>query len=69
MEHLEKAKTRQEIADEYKISRWTLDRWLKKAGIDLSSGLISPKEQQLVYERFGYPNKEPRKSPSGIWKG
>ncbi|MDZ4681587.1 MAG: hypothetical protein SH848_01205 [Saprospiraceae bacterium] len=40
MEHLEKAKTRQEVAAEYKISRWTFDRWLKKEGFIMKNYLI-----------------------------
>lgn len=53
-------KSRQQIADEYGISRWTFDRWLKKAGISLPSGLISPVQQQLIYDTFGDPQKYKR---------
>ncbi len=49
------AKTRQQIADEYGIDRKTLYRWLKKACIQLSSGLVTPAEQELIYQKFGKP--------------
>lgn len=58
---MEVAKTRQQIADEYGISRKTLSRWLKKAGIVLEGYLISPKEQALIYETFGDPRKKEKK--------
>lgn len=48
-------KTRQQIAEEYNISRRTLARWLKKEQIELSSGLVLIEEQQLVYSAFGVP--------------
>jgi DNA invertase Pin-like site-specific DNA recombinase len=48
-------KTRQQIADEYGIHRTTLNRWLKRAKIELSNGLISPLAQQAIYAEFGYP--------------
>lgn len=60
---MEIAKTRQQIADEYGISRKTLSRWLKKADIDLEGYLISPKEQALIYETFGDPQKKRSASP------
>jgi len=49
------AKTRQQIADEYGIDRKTLYRWLKKADIQLSSCLVTPAEQELIYQKFGKP--------------
>ena len=48
-------KTRQEIANEYGITRHTLLAWLKKAHIKLPSGLVPPKYQKQIYEEFGYP--------------
>ena len=54
---MKKAKTRQEIAEEYGISRRTLQRWLKKEQIRVHSGLITPKEQEKIYRCFGYPFK------------
>ena len=52
---MQKAKTRQEIANEYGIHRNTFRTWLKDAGIKLSKKLITPKEQALIYEYFGHP--------------
>lgn len=49
------AKTRQQIADEYGIDRKTLYRWLKKADIQLSGSLVTPAEQELIYQKFGKP--------------
>lgn len=51
------AKSRQEIANELGISTKTLNRWLKKHKIKVSSGLITPKESQLIYQIFGNANK------------
>ncbi|MFN7118091.1 MAG: hypothetical protein ACK4TA_14920 [Saprospiraceae bacterium] len=56
------AKTRQQMADEYGISRWTFNRWLKRANILLQGGLVTPHEQELVYQTFGYPDKKQLKS-------
>ena len=52
---MKRAKTRQEIADEYGISPRTLFRWLEKAEFDLPRGLLSPKSQELIYREFGDP--------------
>lgn len=52
---MKKAKTRQEIAEEYGISRRTLQRWLKKMGINLTNGLLTPSEQRQIYKKFGLP--------------
>lgn len=56
---MQKAKTKQEIANEYGIHRNTFSNWLKRAGIKLSKQLITPKEQVLIYEQFGQPLKKP----------
>ncbi|MFN7117934.1 MAG: helix-turn-helix domain-containing protein [Saprospiraceae bacterium] len=58
---MEMVKTRQQIADEYGISRKTLSRWLKKAGIHLDGYLIAPKEQALIYQTFGDPRKKDKR--------
>jgi len=50
-----KAKTRQEIAEEYGICRKTLSRRLKKAKIYIDSGLIFPNQLKVIYETFGVP--------------
>ena len=52
-----KAKTRQEIANEYGISTRTFTRWIKKAEIKLTAGLIDPYHLELIYQKFGYPEK------------
>lgn len=49
------AKTRKQIADEYGICTKTLNKWFKKEEIDLQRGLISPKSQELIYLKFGFP--------------
>ncbi len=53
--HKEKTKTRQQIADLYGVNRKTLYRWLKNAGITLGKGLVTPKEQELIFKTFGHP--------------
>lgn len=55
---MQKAKTRQEIANEFGIHRNTFHNWLKTANIKLSKQLITPKEQTLIYEYFGQPLKK-----------
>ena len=47
--------TRQQVATAYRISYRTFNRWLKRAGIKLTSGLLTPKELKLIYEAFGPP--------------
>jgi hypothetical protein len=51
-------KSRQQLADEYGIHRITLNRWLKKANIDLPGGLISPLMLQVIYAQFGLPKPQ-----------
>ncbi|ERM82133.1 hypothetical protein P872_08160 [Rhodonellum psychrophilum GCM71 = DSM 17998] len=53
-----RAKSRQEVADEYGISTKTFTRWLKKEGLVISSGLLTPKEQALIYVCFGNPRQK-----------
>jgi transposase-like protein len=48
----QKAKSRQEIAQEYGISARTLCRWIKKNQLLIPNGLISPKDQDLINEKF-----------------
>ena len=52
---MKKAKSRQEIADEYGINRKTLQRWLDKAHIILPHRLLLPQEQEIIYNCFGLP--------------
>lgn len=49
----QKAKSRQEIAEEFGISVKTLSRWILKEKLQIPQGLISPKDQDLIYEKFG----------------
>lgn len=55
-------KTRQQIADEYGIDRKTLYRWLKAAGIQLGGRLVTPAEQELIYQIFGKPQSLRKKT-------
>jgi len=50
-----KAKNRQEVAEEYGISVRTLNRWFKKANLEIPSGLIDPYHLRIIYETFGIP--------------
>jgi transposase-like protein len=54
-DEMKQAKSCQEIAEEYGISPRTLSRWLQKAELDLPRGLVSPKFQEVIYEKFGRP--------------
>ena len=51
-----RVKTRQQIANEYGVTRKTLYSWLKKEKIELPQSLISPKEQTVIYNKFGNPS-------------
>jgi hypothetical protein len=50
-----KAKSRQEIAEEYGISTRTLSRWFQKSNLIVPNGLLSPKIQEVIYQKFGKP--------------
>ena len=52
-------KTRKQMAEEYKVTRKTFYRMRQKAGIVLSNGLITPKEQEIIYEVFGKTKNVP----------
>ncbi len=56
MSFILKPKTRQEIAEEYGISRKTLLRWLKKEDISLEKGLVKRADLELIYNTFGWPS-------------
>jgi DNA invertase Pin-like site-specific DNA recombinase len=49
------AKTRIELAIEYGISVKTFSRWIRKAKIELPSGLIDPYHLRIIYGTFGIP--------------
>ncbi len=59
---MEESKTRIMIANEYGISRKTLQRWLKKENISLSNGLVTPAEQKRIYKKFGKPKVNSKKT-------
>ena len=50
-----KAKTRQEVAEEFGICVKTLNRRLKKQNIVVSPGVFFPKTLKIIYETFGVP--------------
>ena len=50
-----KAKTRQQVADEFNITVKNLNKRLDKAKIILEPGLIFPKTLKIIYETFGAP--------------
>jgi hypothetical protein len=47
--------TRLQMADKYCICVRTLNNRLAEKGIVLKQGLISPKDQELIYAKLGYP--------------
>jgi hypothetical protein len=49
-------KTKQQMADEYGVCRKTFNKLLLKKRIKLDRGLISPKDQQNIYDKLGIPN-------------
>ncbi len=49
---MNKLKTRQEIAIELGISAKTLNRRIKEAALNISSGLLTISEQQLILSLF-----------------
>ncbi|HMQ49830.1 MAG TPA: helix-turn-helix domain-containing protein [Saprospiraceae bacterium] len=59
----EKAKTRQQIADELGVSKTTLWRLLKRMEIELPNGLVYPKKQQEIYEKIvGHQEQEEKET-------
>lgn len=60
-----KAKTRQEVADDYGICVKTLNNRLAKANIIVGPGLIFPKTLKIIYETFSGPkvlNNQPKRT-------
>jgi len=49
------AKTKKQIADEYGICTKTLCKWIKSEQLEIKRGLIKPKDQDLIYKKFGIP--------------
>jgi DNA invertase Pin-like site-specific DNA recombinase len=50
-------KTQQQIAEEYGIHRNTLQRRLRKEGIELPNGVILPTDVKKIYDALGWPEK------------
>jgi response regulator of citrate/malate metabolism len=63
----EKAKTREQLAAEFGISRKTFRRWLKRKNIEVSKGLINLAEQKNIYNTFGRPTKTEEKQKPKKW--
>ena len=51
-------KTRTQIAAELGVCRKTLRKWLEDHKILLPRGAVSPVNQKIIYETFGYPSQE-----------
>lgn len=49
-----KAKNKKQIAQEMGIHPNTLTKYLKKAGLQVPRGFISPQQQQEIYRRLGW---------------
>lgn len=47
--------TREELAEKYRICVRTLNNRLAEKGITLNKGLISPKDQEHIYNTLGFP--------------
>jgi hypothetical protein len=56
-------KTKQQMAEEYGVSRKTFRRLLQKRQIRIDRGLIYPKDQESIYRKLGYPESI-RKDPN-----
>ncbi len=49
------AMTKEQMADSYEICVRTFNKWLKEEGIFLKKGLISPKDQGIIFTKLGFP--------------
>jgi len=54
--HYGGVKTKQQMADEYGVCRKTFNKFLQKKQIKLDRGLISPKDQKVIYDELGEPD-------------
>jgi transposase-like protein len=48
-------KTKQQLADEYGVCSKTFNKWLNKHKVEVDRGLITPKEQEIIYSILGVP--------------
>ncbi len=55
-------KTKQQMAEEYGVSRKTFQKLLLKRQIMIGRGLIYPKDQESIYKELGRP-KSSQRSP------
>jgi hypothetical protein len=53
--HYGGVKTKQQMAEEYGVCRKTFNKLLLKKNIRLGRGVISPKDQLLIYTELGNP--------------
>ena len=51
-----KAKSKEQLADEYGVSRRTLYNWFKQYKIEVGHGLMTPKQLEEIYAKLGNPN-------------
>jgi hypothetical protein len=47
--------TKQQLAENFRICTRTFNKRLVEKGIILKKGLISPKDQELIYSKLGFP--------------
>ena len=52
---MKKTKTRQEVADEYGVSRSTFYRLLRDLGIETNGKLLMPAHLAKIYRHIGFP--------------
>ena len=48
-------KTRQEVANEYGITRRTLYNWFTSAGLKFDRKILTPRDLTIIYATFGNP--------------
>lgn len=51
-----KAKTRQQMAQEYDVNIRTFMNWLELENIEIPKGLLCPKKVKEIYQKLGLPN-------------
>tara|TARA_R110002020_G_scaffold181691_2_gene376857 strand:+ start:551 stop:733 length:183 start_codon:yes stop_codon:yes gene_type:complete len=52
---IQKAKIREQIADEYGFSAKTLFSWIKNRNLSIDNCFLTLAEQKNIYEAFGLP--------------
>jgi len=56
----DKAKTRQQIAEEFGVCTKTLNKWMKEAGFNFRHGLLTPAQRSEIYNKFGNSEQNKR---------